>query len=91
MNKTDIVIIGSGIAGITAAIYLKRANADFVLLEGNMAGGMLNQLKSVENYPAMPNTTGPEILIALMEQLRFNKIDVTYGNVQTILKEEGGF
>lgn len=91
MKKTDIVIIGSGIAGISAAIYLKRANSNFVLLEGNLAGGMLNKLKSVENYPAMPNTTGADILIALMEQLRFNHVDVTYGNVQTILKEEGGF
>jgi len=91
MKKTDIVIIGSGIAGISAAIYLKRANADFVLLEGNLAGGMLNQLKSIENYPAMPNTTGSDILISLMEQLRFNNIPVTYGNVQTILKEAEGF
>ena len=91
MKKTDIVIIGSGMAGMSAALYLKRANADFVMLEGNMAGGLLNQLKSVENYPAMPNTTGPEILIALMDQLRFNGIPVVYGNVQTILKEENGF
>ena len=91
MKKTDIVIIGSGIAGISAAIYLKRANANFVLLEGNMAGGMLNQLKGVENYPAMPSTTGADILIALMDQLRFNDIPVTYGNVQTILKEGDGF
>ena len=91
MKKVDIVIIGSGIAGISAAIYLKRANANFVLLEGNLAGGMLNQLKGVENYPAMPNTTGSDILIALMDQLRFNEIPVTYGNVQTILKEGDGF
>ena len=91
MKKTDIVIIGSGMAGITAAVYLKRANANFVLLEGNMAGGMLSQLKSVENFPAMANTTGPDILIALMDQLRFNDIPVTYGNVQTILKEKDGF
>ena len=91
MKKTDIVIIGSGMAGLSAAIYLRRANADFVLVEGNMAGGMLNQLKSVENYPAMPNTTGSDILIALMDQLRFNNIVVTYGKVQTILKEGDGF
>ena len=91
MKKTNIVIIGSGIAGISAALYLKRANADFVLLEGNMVGGMLNQLKSIENYPAMPNTTGSDILIALMDQLRFNNIAITYGNVQTILKEGNGF
>jgi len=91
MKKTNIVIIGSGMAGISAAIYLKRANAKFVLLEGNLAGGMLNQLKSIENYPAMPNTTGSDILIALMDQLRFNNIPVNYGNVQTILKESDGF
>ena len=91
MKKTDIVIIGSGIAGISAAVYLKRANANFVLLEGNFVGGMLNQLKSVQNYPAMENTTGSDILIALVDQLRFNDIAVTYGNVQTILKEADGF
>lgn len=91
MKKVDIVIIGSGIAGISAAIYLKRANADFVLLEGNLAGGMLNELKNVENFPAMPHTTGSDILISLMEQLRANNIAITYGNVQTILKEDEGF
>ena len=91
MKKTDIVIIGAGMAGISAAVYLKRANANFVLLEGNFVGGMLNQLKSVQNYPAMANTTGSDILIALVDQLRFNEIPVIYGNVQTILKEEDGF
>ena len=91
MKKTDIVIIGAGMAGISAAIYLKRSNANFVLLEGNFVGGMLNQLKSVQNFPAMENTTGSDILISLVDQLRFNEIPVTYGNVQTILKEDEGF
>lgn len=91
MIKTDIVIIGAGMAGISAAVYLKRANADFILLEGNMPGGMLNNLKKVDNYPTMPNTTGQDILLSLMDQLKFNNIDITYGNVQTILKENVGF
>lgn len=91
MKKTDIVIIGSGMAGITAAIYLKRANANFVILEGSLAGGMLNQLKTIENYPGLGKTSGNDILISLMDQLRHNNIPVTYGNVQTILKEEDGF
>ena len=91
MKKTDIVIIGSGMAGISAALYLKRANANFVILEGNMAGGMLNQLKTIENYPAVGKTTGSDILISLMEQLRHNNIPLVYGNVQTILKEGNGF
>lgn len=91
MKKADIVIIGSGMAGISAALYLKRADADFVILEGNMAGGMLNQLKTVENFPAAGKTSGNDILISLMNQLRHNDIPLVYGNVQTILKEEDGF
>ncbi|MBQ0009326.1 MAG: FAD-dependent oxidoreductase [Firmicutes bacterium] len=91
MKKTDIVIIGSGMAGITAAIYLRRANANFVILEGSMVGGMLNQLKSIENFPGAGKTSGSDILISLMEQLRYNNIPLVYGNVQTILKEEDGF
>lgn len=91
MKNVDIVIIGSGMAGISAALYLKRANADFVILEGSLAGGMLNQLKTIENFPATGRTSGSEILINLMDQLRFNNIQITYGNVQTILKEGNGF
>lgn len=91
MKRTDIVIIGSGMAGISAALYLRRANADFIILEGNLAGGMLNQLKTVENFPAAGKTTGSDILISLMDQLRYNNIPLVYGNVQTILKEDGGF
>lgn len=91
MKRTDIVIIGSGMAGISAALYLKRVNADFIILEGSLAGGILNQLKTVENFPAAGKTTGSDILISLMDQLRYNNIPLVYGNVQTILKEDGGF
>lgn len=91
MKKTDIVVIGAGIAGLTAAIYLKRANADFVILEGSFPGGLLNKLKTIENYPAYPNITGQELIMKLMEQLKHLDIEITYGNVQSILKEKEGF
>lgn len=91
MKKTDIIVIGAGIAGLTAAIYLKRANADFVILENSLPGGLLNKLHKVENYPGMPNTNGSDILISLMEQVRSLGIEIKYGSVQTILKEEDGF
>lgn len=91
MKKTNIVVIGAGIAGLTAAIYLKRANADFVILENSLPGGLLNKLHKVENYPGVPNTTGGDILISLMEQVRHLGIEIKYGSVQTILKEEDGF
>lgn len=91
MKKTNIVVIGAGIAGLTAAIYLKRANADFVILENSLPGGLLNKLHKVENYPGVPNTTGSDILISLMDQIRHLGIEIKYGSVQTILKEEDGF
>ena len=91
MQKTNIVVIGAGIAGLTAAIYLKRANADFVVLENSLPGGLLNKLHRVENYPGVPNTTGSNILISLMDQVRNLGIEIKYGSVQTILKEGDGF
>lgn len=91
MKKTDIVVIGAGIAGLTAAIYLKRANADFIILEGSLPGGLLNKLKTIENYPSYPSISGPELVINLMEQIKKLGIEVTYGNAQSILKEEEGF
>ena len=91
MKKTDVVVIGAGIAGLTAAIYLKRANANFVIIENSLPGGLLNKLHKVENYPGVPNTTGSAILVSLMEQVHQLGIEVHYGSVQTILKEEDGF
>lgn len=91
MKKTDIVVIGAGIAGITAAIYLKRANANFVILEGDKVGGKLNELKEIENYPGFRLTTGAEIKAGLEEHLKDLDISVTFGNVQSILKEPEGF
>lgn len=91
MKKVDIVVIGAGIAGITAAIYLKRANANFVIIEGSLPGGLLNKLKTIENYPAYPSIAGNELIIKLMDQMRQLGIEITYGNAQSILKEADGF
>ena len=91
MKTTEIVVIGAGIAGITAAIYLKRSNVDFVILEGDKIGGLLNILKSVENYPAMPNSNGQEIISSLSRQMFELGIKTTSGYVQTILKDSDGF
>lgn len=91
MKKTEIVVIGAGIAGLTAAIYLKRANADFVIIEGGFPGGLLNKLKTIENYPSYPSITGSELTIKLMEQIKSLGIEITYGNAQSILKENEGF
>lgn len=91
MKNYDIVVIGAGIAGLTSAIYLKRANANFAILESGKVGGQLSNLKEVENYPGFPKTSGEKILASLNEQVEALSIEITKGSVQSILKDPVGF
>lgn len=81
---SDTVVIGAGVAGMTAAIYLKRSNIDVVILEKSAPGGQINRTNDIENYPGFMHIDGPVLAMNIYEQIRNLEIEYKYGNVLDI-------
>lgn len=63
----DLIIIGAGPAGLTAAIYAKRAGLDFIVIEEKGAGGQILSTYEVDNYPALPGISGMDLGMKMKE------------------------
>ncbi len=70
MTMADIVIIGAGPAGMSAAIYARRAGMETVVFEGNMYGGQIVNTPEVENYPAIQKISGFDFAENLYNQMK---------------------
>ena len=69
MEEHKVVILGSGIAGMTAGIYLKRGGLDVLVVEDNIPGGVLDEIPSIENYPGYEEISGPDLAMNIYNQL----------------------
>ena len=83
-KKYDVLIIGGGPAGVTAAIYIKRAELSCAIIEKEMIGGQVNKTSTVENYPGFNQITGPELAMKFYDQIEKLNIEQIYSEVTSI-------
>lgn len=95
----DIIIIGAGPAGLTAAIYARRAGKSVLVLEAKTYGGQIVNTTDIENYPAEPGISGLDLAKKMYDQaknlgteFKFEKVeDIAGGEVKTVKTDEGSY
>ncbi|MBX3728757.1 MAG: thioredoxin-disulfide reductase [Candidatus Sumerlaeia bacterium] len=84
----NILICGSGPAGLTAAIYTARANLAPLLLAGPQVGGQLTTTTTIENFPGFPKgQDGNQLMIDMEEQARHNGAEILYEKASSLARE----
>ena len=84
----DIIVVGAGPAGLTAAIYARRANKTVLVLESQSYGGQIINAHKVENYPGIPNVSGIDYATALFEQTKDLGAEIKFETVIEVTEEK---
>ena len=91
MKKYDVIIVGAGIAGLTAAIYVSRAGKSVLVLESTMQGGQIINTINIENWPGDFKVSGAELSQKIYKQAEELGAEIDFDNVEKIEKITEGF
>lgn len=83
-SNFDCIIIGAGIAGLTAAIYLKRAGKNIIIIEKSMPGGQILKTNSIKNYPGFLEIDGFSFIRKILDQIENLEIEIKKEEVKEI-------
>lgn len=86
----DIIVVGAGPAGLTAAIYARRADKSVLVLEKGMFGGQMTFSPKIENYPGFNQISGNELAEKLVDQAITLGAEIDMQEVTSVRKEENG-
>ncbi|TGD25068.1 thioredoxin-disulfide reductase [Companilactobacillus suantsaicola] len=84
MKSYDVVIIGAGPGGLTAALYASRANLSVMILDRGIYGGQMNNTAAIENYPGFESILGPDLSEKMYKSSTQFGADFGYGAVESV-------
>jgi thioredoxin reductase (NADPH) len=91
LERFDVLIIGAGPAGMSAALALKQVGYQVAMLEKSMPGGKLNTYQNLENFPGYEHLQAQAFGLSMYDALTKSGVTSTYGNVLDVLKKDDGF
>lgn len=89
-DKYDVIVIGAGPGGMTAALYASRANLKVAMLDRGVYGGQMNNTAEVENYPGFKSILGPDLAEEMFQSSTQFGAEFVYGNVEDLTVDDNG-
>ncbi|SIS43298.1 thioredoxin-disulfide reductase [Salimicrobium flavidum] len=84
-NIYDVIIVGAGPAGMTAAVYTSRANLSTLMIERGIPGGQMANTEDVENYPGYESILGPDLSNKMFSHAKKFGAEYAYGDIKEII------